>query len=130
MKSLSLIVGLFLIGSTLLMAQDFTMEQVTSYPFPSELTSSSGSDKIAWAINRKGERNIWVAQAPGYQPRQLTDYTRDDGQEISSLSISADGKWVVYVRGGDHGGGNADIPVNAASDPIAPKVEVGADSRR
>ena len=124
MKSLPLIVALFLIGSTLLMAQDFTMEQVTSYPFPSELTSSSGSDKIAWAINRKGERNIWVAQAPGYQPRQLTDYTRDDGQEISSLSISVDGKWVVYVRGGDHGGGNADIPVNAASDPIPPKVEV------
>ncbi|HSJ69286.1 MAG TPA: prolyl oligopeptidase family serine peptidase [Anditalea sp.] len=107
-----------------LRAQDFTMEQVTSYPFPSELTASKGSEKIAWAFNEQGKRNIYVAEGPDFNPRQLTQYTRDDGQEISGLSISKDGKWIVYVRGGDHGGGNANVPVNAASDPIPPKVEV------
>ena len=124
MKKYSLLIAFLLIGSTSLMGQDFSMEQVTSYPFPSELTTSSGSQKMAWAFNEQGKRNIYVAEAPDFKPRKLTDYTRDDGQEISSLSLSADGKWLVYVRGGDHGGGNANVTVNAASDPVPPKVEV------
>ncbi|KEO72423.1 S9 family peptidase [Anditalea andensis] len=117
---LILLLGFHFTGS----GQDFSMEQVTSYPFPSELTASEGSEKIAWAFNEQGKRNIYVAEGPDFNPRPLTAYTRDDGQEISGLSISKDGKWIVYVRGGDHGGGSANVPVNAASDPIPPKVEV------
>jgi len=105
-------------------AQDFTMEEVTAYPFPSELTTSRTGQMIVWAFNEQGKRNIYVAEGPEFTPRQLTQYKRDDGQEISSLTISKDGKWIVYVRGGDHGGRNADVPVNAANDPIPPKVEV------
>lgn len=124
MRSFILFTILLLGVHVCIIAQDFTMEEVTAYPFPSELTTSKGSQKIAWAFNEQGKRNVYVAEGPDYTPRQLTQYTRDDGQEISSLSISNDGNWVVYVRGGDHGGRNANVPVNAASDPIPPKVEV------
>jgi len=34
----------------LAIAQNFTMEQVTSYPFPSELVCATSGDKIAWAM--------------------------------------------------------------------------------
>lgn len=105
-------------------AQQFTMEAVTSYPFPSVLTSASTGNGIAWALNEQGKRNVYVAAGPDYTPRKLTDYTQDDGQEISSLSISADGKWVVYTRGGDHGGKESSNPVNATHMPIPPKTEV------
>ena len=84
-------------------AQSFTMEQIKSYPFPSELTASASGARIAWAFNERGARNVWVAEGPDFKARRLTRYQMDDGQELTSLSISADGKYVVYVRGGDHG---------------------------
>src|SRR5690349_6423026 len=88
----------------------FTLEQIKSYPFPNELPASASGSKIAWAFNEQGKRNVWVAEGPEFKARRLTNYEIDDGQELTSLSISADGKYVVYVRGGDHGG-NFDISV-------------------
>ena len=81
----------------------FTLDQIKSYPFPNELTTASTGSRIAWALDERGLRNIWVAEGPEFKPRRLTNYNTDDGQELTSLSISADGKYVVYVRGGDHG---------------------------
>ncbi len=40
----------------------FTIEQITSYPFPNELTASSSGSRIAWAFNERGQRNVWVAE--------------------------------------------------------------------
>lgn len=84
-------------------AQSFTLEQIKSYPFPNELTSSATGSRIAWAFNERGARNVWVAEGPEFKARRLTNYETDDAQELTSLAISADGKYVVYVRGGDHG---------------------------
>src|SRR6476646_695412 len=81
----------------------FTVEQIKSYPFPNELTTAKTGARIAWAFNERGARNVWVADAPDFKPRKLTNYNTDDGQELSSLAISSDGKFVTYVRGGDHG---------------------------
>ena len=77
----------------------FTLEQVLSSPFPSELTSWSKGDRIAWAFDAEGKRNIWVAEGPQYKARQLTRYNVDDGQELTDLAFSADGNWIVFVRG-------------------------------
>ncbi len=57
----------------------------------------------------------------------LPDFTKDDGQEISSLTISADGSWVVFVRGGDHGANwETGQPVNPAFDTEPFKVQVAS----
>src|SRR5256886_17000725 len=93
--------------------EPFTMEQVKSYPFPNELTAASSGSRIAWALNERGLRNVWVAEGPSFTARRLTSYNSDDGQELTSISISSDGKNVVYVRGGDHGGNwDESVPVN------------------
>ena len=84
-------------------AQSFTMEQLKRYPFPSDLTAAATGSRIAWVFNERGARNVWVADEPDFKPRRLTSYETDDGQELTSVSISQDGKYVVYVRGGDHG---------------------------
>jgi len=91
-----------LLFSTTALAQNFTLEAVKSFPFPSDLVRSKKGDKLAWVINEKGVRNVYVAQAPDFEARKLTDYTLDDGQEITSVSISDSGNWVLFVRGGDH----------------------------
>jgi dipeptidyl aminopeptidase/acylaminoacyl peptidase len=104
--------------------QAFTIAQVLSYPYPTELCSSSSGSKIAWAFNEKGIRNVYVAGGPEFKVRKLTAFDKDDGQEISSLSLSSDGKWVVFVRGGDHSSPEPGMAVNPAFDPAQPKVQV------
>ena len=102
----------------------FTLEQVKSYPFPTELTAAPTGGRIAWALNEQGRRNVWVAAPPDYRPRQLTSYAADDGQEITSVTLTAGGERVIYVRGGDHGS-NWDGPSpNPLSSPVAPKIQV------
>jgi len=53
-------------------AEAFTIEQVLSAPFPYGLTSASHAPRMAWVFDNKGERNIWVAEAPDFVPRQVT----------------------------------------------------------
>ncbi len=84
-------------------AQNFTFEAIKSHPFPTELVRSNKGNKIAWAMDEKGIRNIYVAEGPSFEARKLTSFSEDDGQELTSISISDDGKWVLFVRGGDHG---------------------------
>lgn len=103
----------------------FTLESIKSYPFPSGLTASSQGSRIAWALNEGGKRNVYVAEGPAFQPRKITNYNTDDGQEITSLSVSADGRWVVFVRGGDHGANWDDgLPVNPAFSVQPDKVQI------
>ena len=115
----------FFILSTSLQAQTFSLDAIRSYPFPNELTASAQGSRIAWAMNEQGKRNVYVTEGPAFTPRKLTNYTQDNGQEITSLSISDDGKWVVYVRGGEHGSNwDDELPVNALSMPVPEKVQV------
>lgn len=103
----------------------FSLEQIKSYPFPNELTAAATGSKIAWAFNERGSRNIWVAEGPDFRSRKLTSYEADDGQELTSVSISADGKYVVYVRGGDHGSNfDSAVGVNPALVPVQMKVQI------
>jgi len=103
----------------------FTVEQVASYPFPSQLTAAARANRVAWVFNEQGRRNVWVAEGPAFAARKLTNYDADDGQELTSVGLSAGGEWVVYVRGGDHGANwDEDVPVNVTSLPIPPTVQV------
>jgi len=78
----------------------FTLEQVLSSPFPSDLAASPKGERIAWAFDAEGRRNVWVAEGPMFfKPRQLTKFNEDTGQELTGLEFSADGNWIVFVRG-------------------------------
>ena len=50
----------------------FTLDRVLSAAFPSGLTASPTGAKFAWVENARGVRNIWVAEAPDYKGRRLT----------------------------------------------------------
>jgi dipeptidyl aminopeptidase/acylaminoacyl peptidase len=91
----------FLAISSAASAAGFSLEQVLSAPFPSELVAASGGGKVAWVLNEHGARNIWVASAPDYKGARITAYTQDDGQDIGQLHWTPDGRSVVYTRGGD-----------------------------
>src|SRR3982751_2549242 len=106
-------------------AGPFTMEQVLAYPFVPELDSAEKADAIAFVRVLKGVRNVWVADGPALKPRQVTQYTADDGQEITQLTFSPDGKQLVFVCGGDHDANwESKQPPDAASSPEEPKVTI------
>ena len=103
----------------------FTLDQITAYPFPAELTASARGARIAYTLNERGSRNLWVAEGPSFTPRKLTSWDADDGQEIVNVSLSADGKWVAFARGGDHGSNFDGLqPVNPAGLPGGTKLQV------
>lgn len=103
----------------------FTIDQVTRYPFPNELTSAAKANRVVWALNEDGIRNLYVAEGPAFEPRRLTNYTEDDGQELTSVQLTDDGRSVVYVRGGDHGGNFDDSrTVNPLGLPTPVRVQV------
>ena len=107
----------------------FTLAQVKSAPFPTELTAAPTGARVAWVFDEQGVRNVYVAEAPDWQARKLTPYTDDDGQEITSVRFSHDGATIVYVRGGDHGS-NWQVDGGRAPDPAAsvgqPKIQIFA----
>ena len=115
---------LLCVGRAAAQTGGFTVEQIKGYPFPGELTASATGTRLAWTLDERGLRNIWVTDGAGSAPRRLTSYTTDDGQEITSVSITADGSRVLYVRGGDHGSNWEGASPNPVSSPIAPKVEL------
>jgi dipeptidyl aminopeptidase/acylaminoacyl peptidase len=105
----------------------FTLEQILSYPFPDNLVASPVGSTLAWTFTERGIRNVYVAEGPQFNARKVTSYAADDGQELTGLSFSADGKTIVYVRGGDHGSNwpaEGNLMPDPASSPLQPKVQI------
>jgi dipeptidyl aminopeptidase/acylaminoacyl peptidase len=104
-----------------------TLEQITSYAFPSELVAAPVGQRFAWTAFQRGVRRIWVADGPAFQARELVSYPNDDGQELTGFAFSGDGKYLVYARGGDHGSnwpGERNLMPNPANSPVQQKLQV------
>jgi dipeptidyl aminopeptidase/acylaminoacyl peptidase len=82
-------------------APEFSIEQVLSAPFPSDLAAAPVGGAVAWVFDSAGARNIWVAAPPTYSAHRVTAYTGDDGQVITNVRWTSGGHGLVYVRGGD-----------------------------
>ncbi|HEY1878826.1 MAG TPA: prolyl oligopeptidase family serine peptidase [Caulobacteraceae bacterium] len=105
----------------------FSLDQALNYPFITGVVAAKTTDTIAWVRVVDGVRNVWVAKAPDFTPRQLTQYTADDGQELTWLTLTADGSRVVYVRGGDHDSNwpaEGGLSPDPDSSPLQPKQEI------
>ena len=112
----------FTVSPQLARGNGFTLEQVLGAPFPSGMVASAKGDKVAWVFLDHGRRNIFIAEAPAFKGRQLTRYSQDDGQEVTSLVFSPDGAWIAYVRGGPENS-DRESP-NPTSDAAGARQEV------
>src|SRR2546425_3929300 len=68
----------------------YTLEQVMSSPFPSQLVAAKNGGRLAWVFNKRGVRNGWGAGAPRVRARQGTQNNGGHGLEMSSLRIHPD----------------------------------------
>src|ERR1051326_6672540 len=81
-------------------APSFTVDQILGFPSPDNLIASPSGSAIAWTFNERGVRSIYLALGPDFVARRVASHSQDDGQELTQLSFSNDGKTIVYVRGG------------------------------
>jgi dipeptidyl-peptidase-4 len=76
-----------------------TIEQFLSPAYLQELVSAKKADRIAWWAYERGMRNVYTAAAPDFRPVKLTNFSADNGVDISDVEISDDGSVVTFVRG-------------------------------
>lgn len=74
-----------------------TIDALVDIKHPSDAVWSPAGDAVAYLWDRGGVQNVWLVSASGGAPTALTSYTSD---LIGSLSWSADGKGLLYVRQG------------------------------
>src|SRR5262245_51171456 len=89
--------------------------QYLSPAYPFDLVSARKTDRLAWIAYDEGRRNVYTAVAPAFQPVRLTAFLKDDGTDLTDVSISDDGSTVVFVRG--HTPNRDGWIANPASDP-------------
>jgi dipeptidyl aminopeptidase/acylaminoacyl peptidase len=119
---LGLVLSLVLLAASPVLAAGPSLEQIFAAPFPSEMLASPAGGKVAWVLEVRGVRNLWVAEPPEYRGRQITHYDKDDGQAIAGLAWTPDAKTVVYVRGG--GPNRQGESPNPTSDPAGAEQAV------
>ena len=62
--------------------REIPIEQLMSAPYPGGLSAAPSGGLVAWVLNDRGVRNLWVAGPPEYRGRKLTSYAQADGQEV------------------------------------------------
>ena len=92
--------GLFVATSCLAQAT-FTIDNALSAPFATSPLASSTGSKVAWLLDERGQRNVWVAAAPDWSGHKITAFAKDDGQEIADVVWSPDASYLLFARGGD-----------------------------
>ena len=100
----------------------FTIDQIMSAPFAAHLVAAPKGSAVSWVINASGKRNVWAAEGPNWTGHRLTQFDRDDGQEIDELCWTPDGSHVLFTRGGDFETGGAEP--NPAASPQKPGQDV------
>jgi dipeptidyl-peptidase-4 len=80
-------------------ATTYTIGQFLSPASPLEVSAAKKADRVAWVSYERGMRNVYVAAAPAFKPVRLTNFTADDGVDLSSVKLSDDGTMAVFIRG-------------------------------
>jgi dipeptidyl-peptidase-4 len=76
-----------------------TIEEFLRPGTPTEVVAAKKAERIAWTAYEHGLRNVYTAAGPAFTPVKLTNVVKDDGVELSDISISDDGAIVTFVRG-------------------------------
>lgn len=123
-----LLAGLWAVGlmlgpaSAFAPAQRDTLAAALALPVAGELVGARDAPRFAWVESAAGVRNLWFAER-GRPARALTAFTGDDGQQISDLTLSADGAALAFVRGGDPESREDALP-NASWDTEPPRQQI------
>ena len=99
-RHISALAGVLCIASSLGAQGKPTIGQFIGTSEPLEVASAAKTDRIAWIAYDRGMRNVFTAIAPDFKAVRLTNFMEDNGVDLTTISLSADGSTAVFVRGG------------------------------
>ena len=76
----------------------FSIDDVLASPMPTSLTAAKSGQRMAWVFTLRGVANVWVAEGPDFDARQLTKFNADDGRPLRILGFSPDTEWVFFAK--------------------------------
>ncbi len=79
--------------------QSYTIDDILSMPYCTDLISSKKGQKVAWVSTIRGIREIYVAEYPSFKPKNIFRSQGDDGQILSNLMFSPDEEWLYFGKG-------------------------------
>lgn len=116
LKKPSILLFLLFLLPALLFGQDNAyLQKLMRTPFVSNLKAYQEHEAVLFSIYDNGKRNVCICYSPEFIIDKLTGFDKDDGQEITNIHLSADGRFVIFVMGGDHGSNSSPVPVNPGS---------------
>lgn len=86
------------LAASSLHAQQFTLEQVMSAPYATNLLAAPAGDSFAWVEHTEGRNNLFVG-GPHSAARALTHNTADDAIDIYDLAWSPDASAIAFTYG-------------------------------
>jgi dipeptidyl aminopeptidase/acylaminoacyl peptidase len=99
LASVTVLVGCLVAGSLAVAAEGgFSIDDVLASPMPTSLTAANGYQRFAWIFTVRGVANVWAAEGPQFEARQLTNFDADDGRPLRVLGFSPDDEWVFFAR--------------------------------
>lgn len=105
-----------------------------NFPRAGAVSGASQAAAFAWKIEQAGQSSIFYAQAPQFAPRLLYSKRDADGQPVSGVELSPDGKFVVFRTGETLWGQKAYNPASLIEPPELTlwvvATQAGAEVRR
>ncbi len=92
-----------------------SIREIDGAPFAATIVAAPAANAVAFVLNARGVRNIWATDSTRTAARMVTAFAPDDGQDITSLAFSRDGRTLYFVRGG--GPNRTGESPNPTSDP-------------
>ena len=98
----------------------FSVDDVLSAPYRTDLGASPDGRSLVWTVHERGARNIVVWKDGNV--RLVTHNTEDDGQDLSDPQLTPGASAVLYARGGseesDSAEGDNPNPQSLAPAPV------------
>jgi dipeptidyl aminopeptidase/acylaminoacyl peptidase len=107
-------------------AQQFTLQQVMSAPYATDLLAAPTGDSFAWVEHTEGRNNLFIG-GPHTPARALTHNTADDALDVYDLAWAPDSTAIAFTFGPSDDDPTGDgKPANPArlQRPVAPEVIV------
>ena len=108
-----------LFAGTALPAQPIDDSNFLEFPMTTAV-SAADEPAFAWLVRQGANSTLLYARAPGFKPLKLFAQPDVDGQPITSIATSPDGKFVAFQTGAAFGGSGDGF--NPASLVETPKV--------